>query len=94
MSILMRVAMATRPEHEAVVDQWLKAFDAEAFDGGGDAEFTDDPKEALRFKDLADAMATWKTQSRRRPLRADGRPNRPLTEFSVTFDTVDDESTP
>lgn len=93
MSILMRVAMATTPDQERVLDQWLKTFDVEAFDGRGDAEFTDDPTQALRFKDLAAAIAAWKTQSRRRPRREDGKPNRPLTAFSITFDTVEDHPT-
>lgn len=65
---------------------YLEAFDVDAFNGGGDATFTDDKEKAIKFRDLAHAFETWKTQSKVRPLRADGKPNRPLTAFSITFE--------
>jgi hypothetical protein len=67
---------------------WLKSYDIEAFDGRGNALFTDVPEKALRFADLGAAFEAWKTQSKRRPIREDGKPNRPLTAFSITFDTA------
>ena len=65
------------------INAWLKAFDAEAHDGLGYANFTDDFAEALHFRDVGKAMEFWRTRSKSRPLRADGRPNRPLTSFTV-----------
>jgi hypothetical protein len=44
----------------------------------------------MRFADLAAAVACWKRQSTVRPLRPDGKPNRPLTAFTITFDQVED----
>jgi hypothetical protein len=45
--------------------------------------FTEQLAEAMRFPNGASALACWQTQSIRFPLRADGKPNRPLTAFSV-----------
>jgi hypothetical protein len=45
--------------------------------------FTERRDLAMRFPSGAAALACWQTQSTRHPLRADGKPNRPLTAFSV-----------
>jgi hypothetical protein len=36
-----------------------------------------------------DAVELWRQVSQREPLRADGRPNRPLTAFTVEIKNVD-----
>lgn len=72
-----------------VAGQYLKAFDFDAYDGRGFGDFTADRVEAMKFKDLPEAMAYWKTVSKVRPVRADGRPNRPLTATHVTFEWVE-----
>jgi hypothetical protein len=72
-----------------VESQYLKSWDIEAHDGRGDATFTADIKEAHGFKNLSEAMETWRSQSVKRPFRDDGKPNRPLTAFSVTLETRD-----
>lgn len=46
-------------------------------------ELTLDPNEALRWASPGDAIATWNMQSVSEPFRSDGRPNRPLTAFTV-----------
>lgn len=68
---------------------YLRSIDVDAFDGRGDALFTPDKDRAMRFADLAEAFECWKRQSKVRPLRADGKPNRPLSAFSITFVTVE-----
>ena len=47
--------------------------------------FTKAPNKAKRFADIAEALEFYRTQSARRPLRDDGRPNRPLAAFIATF---------
>lgn len=66
-----------------VEGQYLESFDVEAHDGRGTATWTSDPDKAMRFEDLLAAITAWQTTSRKRPLRPDGRPNRPLTAFHV-----------
>lgn len=68
---------------------YLKSYDVNANDGRGADEWTMIKAEALRFDDFMAAMAAWKTQSTVRPIRPDGRPNRPLTAYTVTFEQVD-----
>jgi hypothetical protein len=69
-------------------NQWLKTFDHDACDGQGYGTFTPDPEQAMQFDDAAAAMTFWKKQSRVRPLRQDGKPNRPLTALTVVIDTL------
>jgi hypothetical protein len=72
------------------VDQYLAAFDPEAGDGWGDATFTDALADAMRFADVAEAYRFLGTRPAARPIRPDGKPNRPLTAFTMTFDHVPD----
>jgi hypothetical protein len=68
--------------------EWLKSFDFEAFHGQGHGVFTGDSDEALRFDTKAEAMIFWRTQSRSKPWRPDGKPNRPLTALTVEIEEL------
>lgn len=74
------MGVETPPE---LVGQYLQSFDVDAHDGMGTAEWTADIDRAMKFDTMVEAVEVWRTQSRVRPLRGDGRPNRPLTAFSV-----------
>ena len=63
--------------------QYLVSYDVEAHDGRGTAEFSESLYEAMRFPTAMAAILAWKTQSTVCPLREDGRPNRPLTAFTM-----------
>jgi len=67
---------------------WLKSFDPEAFDGRGDAVLTDRIEDAQHFESFAAAITCWRQQPRTRPLRPDGRPNKPLTAFTVEIEEL------
>ena len=58
--------------------------------GYGDDRWTKDLAKAKRFASFADAMECWKAQSSVRPFRDDGRPNRPMTAYSVTPERIDE----
>jgi hypothetical protein len=62
---------------------YLEWSDPDAKGGMGKDQWTDDPAKAKRFPDFAAAMECWKAQSTIRPFRTDGRPNRPMTAYSV-----------
>ena len=68
-----------------IAGQYLKSFDFEADNGLGFGVFTDRIEEAMLFPDLVAASTFWKTQSKVRPRRPDGKPNRPLTATTITF---------
>jgi len=66
--------------------EYLEEFDPEAHDGMGEAGFTSDPSKAMKFESVRDAMKFTMKQPRRRPLRADGEPNRPLRVFHLELE--------
>lgn len=68
--------------------KYLETFDVDAFDGRGDATLTEHKSHALQFPDFSAAMAAWRMRSTVRPTRPDGRPNRPLTAWSVEIEAV------
>ena len=65
------------------VHQWLVSSDPDAFRGRGDMELTHDPSKAKRFVDAKAALQYWRRESTVQPYRSDGKPNRPLTAFTV-----------
>lgn len=70
--------------------QYLQDYDIEAYDGRGWAIGTNDLKKAKRFASMSEAIDAWNTQSKVRPLREDGKPNKPLTAFSASFHNVEE----
>lgn len=66
---------------------WLKSY-ADTPDGRGCVEWTDDPKKARGFETRFDAMEFWRTPSKTVPKRPDGKPNRPLTAFTVSVEEL------
>lgn len=72
----------------SVAGQFLMSYDPEAFDGRGDATFTKDIERAMKFDDTGQAFACWTAIPKSRPLREDGKPNRPLTTFTIGTKTI------
>lgn len=75
--------------------EFLKSFDPDAHAPGvpyptGFAEWTFNVNDALTFGHAGHAINFYKTQSKATPYRPDGRPNRPLTVFTVDFITLKD----
>lgn len=74
-------------------DRYLESYDLEFPNAKvyptGRAEFTEKLSKAMRFDSFREAMDTWKSQSITVPLRPDGKPNRPLTAFTVTIKSVE-----
>jgi hypothetical protein len=64
---------------------YLAWFDVDADDGRGREVVTGNIEEAMRFESQHAAMLAWATQSNVRPLRSDGKPNRPLTAYSISI---------
>lgn len=65
--------------------QFLKSYDPEAFSGLGDAVFTDRVQEALKFPNMDEALHFTLQVPWHRPIREDGRPNRPIRAFTLEF---------
>jgi hypothetical protein len=69
---------------------YLSSFDVEAFEGRGTSAWAKDRYDAMIFMDAAAAHAHWSQQSTVLPYRADGKPNRPLTAFTVEIEKLTD----
>ena len=85
----VRIQLRSRADgstNDLPVGWYLAGYDADGNDGWGEAVWTDDPAEAIVFATATEAHACWTAQSRLRPMRPDGQPNRPLMSFSVLFD--------
>lgn len=67
-------------------DQFLKEYDPEGHDGLGHVEATPNIEEAMIFADSKAAFACYRAVPASRPIRDDGKPNRPLTAFTVTIE--------
>jgi hypothetical protein len=72
------------------VGMFLTDYDPEAYDGEGDAGWTADLGEAMRFATERDLIGCWQLVPVNRPSRGDGLPNRPLTAYTVTAEQVSD----
>lgn len=72
--------------------RYLKAYDPEWLDApirdeNGERlirtlETTDNIAEAIQFATAGDALECWRKISPNRPVRLDGKPNRPLTAYT------------
>lgn len=65
------------------INRWLKSYDADGHDGQGAVEFADTFAEAQHFGAIAKALELSMTVPKSRPVRMDGRPNRPLRAFTI-----------
>lgn len=68
---------------EPVQGDWLMEFDPESHDGIGMAGWTPDPAGAIAFNSRVEAYDLYMTVPECRKVRDDGKPNRPLTAYSV-----------
>jgi hypothetical protein len=71
------------------VGAWVQSYDP---DGGdlavsyptGFVTLTQDPEQAITFETFEAASEFWRQASSRTPERPDGKPNRPLTAYTVS----------
>jgi len=85
MPIIMRVICFANGNPCPIAGKYLKSFDHEAHNGLGDGVFTADIDRAMRFADHRAAFEFWQKTSTVRPMRNDGKPNRPLTATTAEF---------
>jgi hypothetical protein len=67
------------------VGAYLASYDPEGDGGNGVATWTRDPSQARTFATGEAATACYRAVPFNRPLRPDGKLNRPLTMFTVAF---------
>jgi hypothetical protein len=82
--------VAVHHDAKTPAGEYLAAYDPEAHDGRGEITFTRDRARALVFPDLKAAWELIGTRPKKRPTRPDGKPNRPLTAFTLQIMPRDD----
>jgi hypothetical protein len=75
------------------IGQWVKDYDPDARDGLGEVFPTPDLAQAKRFATVREALKFYSQVSRVWPVRPDGKPNRPLTAFTVEFEHPPEDAT-
>lgn len=91
MSFVMRIEGFADGSVCPIGGEYLVSFDFDAGDGRGLGEFTRDVRCAKRFRTPSEAVDYWRTISRVRPKRDDGKPNMPLTASTVSISAVEDD---
>lgn len=87
---IMRIVGSTLGNPTPEDDTYLLAYDPNGNEGRGSIKTTKDKAKAKRFLDQVEALACWKRPSATHPWRLDGKPNRPLTAFTVQIINVED----
>lgn len=70
--------------------RYLSKYEVDAQNGRGYIETTRDIDKAMKFENLEEIFEIWKKQSTVRPFRPDGKPNRPLTAYSMSPEMIND----
>ena len=88
MKVIMRIlgVGASAVGFDGAAGQYVRSYDPDGNDGRGDLEITNDPARARVFTDAGEGLRVWRSQATACPIRWDGKPNRPLTAFTVTFE--------
>lgn len=74
----------------ALDGMYLRAYDAEAHNGRGHIITTPDRANAMRFDDAGHVMRVYRAVPKCHPRReTDGRPNRPLTAYTVEVESIE-----
>lgn len=68
---------------------FVARVDVDARGGRGEVDLTTDPARALTWPSMRDALDAYGQQSTVQPTRPDGRPNKPLTAYSVTVEALE-----
>lgn len=86
MRVLMRCVELIGAPEQPDKGKWLMSFDPNGNDGFGAIVWTDMKEAAKVFDSTSDALEFWAQRSTVRPDRDDGRPNKPLTAYTVSLE--------
>jgi hypothetical protein len=82
---IVLISLADGRTEGVPVGSYLASYNPEGAAGNGIAQWTSDPAQAMTFPTSEAAAACYRAVPLNRPLRPDGKPNRPLMRFSVAF---------
>lgn len=71
--------------------KYVSYFDAEAENGRGEFKVTEHIDQALRYESIEAAVREYRTIPKNKPVRYDGKPNRPMTSLTVEVVAVEEK---
>lgn len=79
----IRIVSRATGERSEADGLWLKSYDPDGKLGMGEMVFTENRSDAKEYPTSREAIEEWKRISTTHPIRLDGKPNRPLTQFTI-----------
>lgn len=70
--------------------KYVASYTPHGHGGRGKVVLTSDPDLAHRYPSVGAALSAWRETSKTHPVRMDGKPNRPLTAYTVEVMPADD----
>lgn len=88
MAWVLRISALIGPAAEGgagaeAAGQYVRSYDPNGYGGRGRLTLTRDVRQARQWLSVGTAMATAQAQSRTHPLRPDGKPNCPLSAYTL-----------
>ena len=69
---------------------YIQHYDLDYMNGRGRAMLTGNIEEAQTWDTEIDVFKAWRTESKLMPIRDDGKPNRPLTAYTISPEAIAD----
>jgi hypothetical protein len=82
--VIQVLGLANGESMRGAEGQYLLSYTPDGNDGRGDLVLTPERDDAKRYAGAAEAMEDWKRVSATHPKRPDGKPNRPLSAFTIS----------
>lgn len=79
---VIQIAEFNGSEHDG---RYVCGYDPDAHQGLGQVWSTPFPQNAIKFASVVDAAQFLRQTSKVKPIRDDGKPNKPLTAFTVSI---------
>lgn len=83
MAVVLRLVGLADGRKSGFERMYVKDYSPDGHGGRGSLQATSNLDEARRFGSLVEAMEEWRRVSATHPTRRDGKPNRPLTAYTV-----------
>ena len=88
--VIQIVALAAGGGGAGLRGQYVESYTPDGNEGRGDLVLTPHVQAAKRYPSAAAAMDEWRRVSTTHPTRSDGKPNRPMTAFTIKIEDPDD----
>lgn len=70
------------------LNAYVQEYTADGFEGRGQLNVTPDIKRAKLYPDIRAVLEEWKRVSATHPVRLDGKPNRPLSAYTIATESI------